>query len=76
MSDFSRLRGNERYGVCGDEVSGSGIAAGQGAGSRPVLPDGQETVLRMRRKVPARFQPRQILPELRRDHESQKRRST
>ena len=55
-------------------VSGSGVAAGQGTGSRPVLPRRQETVLRVRRTVPARLQPRQILSELRRDHEAQKHR--
>ena len=49
-------------------------AAGQGAGSRPVSPTGQETVLRVQRTVSARLQPRQILPELRRCHEAQKRR--
>ncbi len=57
-------------------VSSGGIAAGQGTGSRPVLPCGQETVLRMRRTVFARLQPRQILSELRRCHEAQKRRYT
>ena len=46
------------------------------AGSRPVLPTGQETVLRVRCTVSARLQPRQILPELRRCHEAQKRRCT
>ena len=40
MSDFSRSRGNERYGVCGDEVSCGGAAAGQGTGNSPVLPAG------------------------------------
>ena len=55
-------------------VSGSGVAAGQGAGSRPVSPTGQETVLRVQRTVSARLQPRQILPELCRCHEAQKRR--
>ena len=57
-------------------VSCGGIAAGQGDGSRPVLPCGQETVLRVRRTVSARFQPCQILSELRRCHEAQKRRCT
>ena len=56
-------------------VSSGGIAAGQGTGNRPVLPAGQETVLRVRRTVSSRLQPRQILPELRRCHEAQKRRS-
>ena len=46
----------------------------QGAGSRPVSPTGQETVLRVQRTVSARLQPRQILPELCRCHEAQKRR--
>ena len=57
-------------------VSCGSIAAGQGAGGRSVSPAGQETVLRMRRTVFARLQPRQILPELRRCHEAQKRRCT
>ena len=55
-------------------VSCGSIAAGQGTGSRPVLPGRQETVLRVRHTVPAWLQPRQILPELRRCHEAQKRR--
>lgn len=57
-------------------VSSGGIAAGQGTGSRPVFSGGQETVLRVRRTVSARLQPRQILPELRLCQEAQKRRCT
>ena len=55
-------------------ISGSSIAACQGAGSRSALPAGQETVLRVRRTVSAQLQPCQMLPELRRSHEVQKRR--
>ncbi len=51
-------------------VPGGGTAAGQGTGNCPALPAGREAVCRMRGVVPARFQPRQILPGLRRYHET------
>lgn len=61
MSKFYRLRWNERYGACDDEVPLRCPAFGQAFGNSVAVPGRIKTLRNLRQAIPPRFQPGKIL---------------
>ena len=61
MSKFYRLRWNERYGACDDEVPLRCPAVGQAFGNGAAVPRGIKTLRGLRPAIPPRLQPGKIL---------------